>query len=258
MRIAAVIRHRLRSLFLRSAVERELEQEIRYHIERQIEEDIATGVEPEQARRAAARAAMGVEARKEECRDMRGINLVDNLWRDLRFAARQLRKAPAFTSVAVLVLALGLGAAVSIFAYVDAALIKPLPYPDPASLVTVTESAPMIPVANLSYQDYLDWKRMNTVLQSLDVYSSSGFLMDTAEGAQPVLGGRVSDGFFRTLGVRPIVGRDFYDGEASPGAARTVVELLDLAKPVRRKQRRVRAEAIAQRRASCRDRRSAP
>jgi len=82
---------------------------------------------------------------------------MNGLVQDLRYAFRQLRKSPGFACTAVLILALGIGASVAIFGFVDAALIKPLPYPNPNRLVDVTESAAMIPHANLSYPDYLDW-----------------------------------------------------------------------------------------------------
>jgi macrolide transport system ATP-binding/permease protein len=142
---------------------------------------------------------------------------------DLRFAFRQFRKNPGFSITAVLMLALGIGAGVAIFAFVDAALIKPLPYANPNRLLDVTESAALFPHANLSYPDYLDWKRMNTVFSSLDVYRGSGYLLRTGDGAQPVPGTRVSDGFFRTLGVVPILGRDFYAGEDLPSGPRSVI-----------------------------------
>lgn len=223
MRLAAQLRHRLRSLLHRAAVEQELDEEIRYHVERQLEADIAKGVSYDEALLTARRATTGIEARKEECRDVRGLNVLDNVWRDIRFAIRQLQKTPTFAGIAVLVLALGLSAAVAIFAYVDAALIKPLPYPDPTRLVGVTETAPMIPRANLSYHDYLDWKRMNRVFRSLDAYNGTGYLLDTPSGVQPVSAARVSGGFFRTLGIRLFLGRDFEPGEDLPGAAKSVI-----------------------------------
>ncbi len=142
---------------------------------------------------------------------------------DFRYALRQLRKSPGFALTAVLVLTLGMCASVSIFAFVDAALIKPLPYPNPNRLVFVTESVPMIPLANLSYPDYLDWKRLNQVFSSMEVYNGTGYLLRTPAGTEPVAGIRVSDGFFRTLGVSPALGRDFYAGEDLPSAPKTVI-----------------------------------
>lgn len=151
------------------------------------------------------------------------MNNMETLFQDLRYAFRQLRKSPGFAFTAVLILALGIGATVSIFGFVDAALIKPLPYKDSNRLVDVTESVAMIPHANLSYLDYLDWKRLNQVFSSMEVYTGQGYLLHTSAGTEPVLGVRVSDGFFRTLGVAPMLGRDFYAGEDLPAAPKTVM-----------------------------------
>ena len=219
MRLLNVLRLRLRSLFSRTRLERELDEELRYHLERQIEADIAAGLDPDAARRSIA----GVEQRKEECRDARGVNVVDNLAGDLRFAARQLRKSPAFTVTAVFMIALGMGASVAIFGFVDAALIKPLPYHDPERLVNVTERTAQIPRAALSYQDYVDWKRLNSVFSSLDVHNGRGYMLKTPTGTELVVGARVSDGFFGTLGVAPVIGRDFRTGEDLPGAPPLVI-----------------------------------
>jgi macrolide transport system ATP-binding/permease protein len=101
---------------------------------------------------------------------------------DLRYAFRQLRKSPGFAFTAILILALGMGASVSIFGFVDAALIKPLPYKDPTRLIDVTESVAMIPRANLSYPDYLDWKKLNQVFSSLEVYNGTGYLVRASAG----------------------------------------------------------------------------
>ena len=148
---------------------------------------------------------------------------MNGLFQDFRYSLRQLRKSPGFAATAILVLALGMSASVAIFAFVDAALIKPLPYANPDRLVDVTESAEMFPRANLSYPDYLDWKRLNTVFTSMDVYNDTGYLLRTADGTTPAPGVRVSDGFFGTLGVAPILGRDFYAGEDLPSAPHTVI-----------------------------------
>ena len=148
---------------------------------------------------------------------------MNGLLQDLRYALRQLRKSPGFAGTAILVLTLGISASVSIFGFVDAALIKPLPYASPNRLVEVTESVPMIPRADLSYPDYLDWKRLNQVFSSMDVYNGTGYLMRTPTGTEPVPGIRVSDGFFHTLGITPMLGRDFYTGEDLPAASRTVI-----------------------------------
>jgi len=148
---------------------------------------------------------------------------MSGLFQDIQYALRQLRKAPAFSVVAAVTLSLGICASVAIFAFVDAALLKPLPYRDAPRLVEVTERTALFPRNNLSYPDYVDWKRMNTVFSSMDVWTGSGYLFQTPDGAVPVPAMRVSDGFFRTLGVKPVLGRDFYDGEDKPGAPATVL-----------------------------------
>jgi len=142
---------------------------------------------------------------------------------DFRYGLRQLRKNPGFAGTAILILALGMCGSIAIFGFVDAALIKPLPYANPNRLVEVTESVPMIPHAYLSYPNYLDWKKLNHVFSSIDVYNPTGYLLRTPTGSEPAPGIRVSDGFFHTLGVTPLLGRDFYSGEDLPSAPRTVM-----------------------------------
>jgi macrolide transport system ATP-binding/permease protein len=148
---------------------------------------------------------------------------MENLLQDIRYALRQLRKSPGFAMTAILILTLGIGTSTAIFGFVDAALIRPLPYADPARLVDVTESAAMFPRANLSYPDYADWNRLNQVFTSLAAYNTSGYLLRTPSGTEPVPAVRVTDNFFRTLGVAPIVGRDFHAGEDRLEAPQAVI-----------------------------------
>ena len=151
------------------------------------------------------------------------MSFFENALRDARFSVRQFRGNWAFTGTAITVLALGIAASVAIFAFVDAALIKPLPYRQPSRLVGVFGSIPLFAQSNLSIPDYLDFKKLNTVFSSLDVYQTDGNVLADRNGVQVVRSTRVSDGFFRTLSVAPVLGRDFYPGEDLAGAPRTVL-----------------------------------
>lgn len=203
--------------------EQELADELESHLQMHTDDNLALGMSPQEARRQAVLKLGGIEPVKEAWRERSSVPLIAHLWQDGRFAWRQLRKNPAFACTAVFILALGIGASVAIFAFVDAALLTPLPYRDPAGLVAVYESVSMFPRSNLSYPDYLDWKAQNHSFQSLELYGNRGMLLKTAAGSEAARGVRVSDGFFKTLGVAPALGRDFASGEDLPQAPRTVM-----------------------------------
>jgi macrolide transport system ATP-binding/permease protein len=203
--------------------EKEFASELEGHLQMHVDDNLRSGMNPEDARRDAIMKLGGLETTRQAYRERGTAPFFETLLQDLRFALRQLRKNPGFTITAVLMLTLGIAASVAIFAFVDAALLKPLPYPNPNRLVDVTESSAMAPHANLSYPDYLDWKRLNQSFSSLDAYSSTGYLLNTPSGIEPVRALRVTDGFFHTLGIVPLFGRDFYSGEDLLSAPRTVI-----------------------------------
>lgn len=214
---------RLFGLLPNQGRELDLAAEIESHLQLHIDENLRAGMSPAEARRQAVIGLGGIESTKEACRDRRSIPYLENLLQDLRFALRQLHKNAGFTCTAIFILSLGLCVSVAIFAFVDAALIKPLPYQDPMRLAGVYEHTQKCPNCNISYPDYLDWKKLNHVFRSLDVYKNNGYMLTTDSGTTAVRASNVSDGFFRTLGVKPILGRDFYAGEDLAGAPRTAI-----------------------------------
>jgi macrolide transport system ATP-binding/permease protein len=221
-RLVAALR-RLVGVVPRDEREQEFAAEIDSHLQMHIDDNLRAGMNPKQARRAAILTLGGVETTKQAYREQSTVPFIETLLQDLRFGVRQLRKNPGFAATAIMMLALGMCASVAIFAFVDAALIKPLPYADPTRLVGVTESVTMFPRANLSYLDYVDWKKSNSVFSSMDVFTGTGYMLASGAGTELVRGARVSDGFFQTLGVKPVLGRDFYAGEDLPSAPKTVM-----------------------------------
>src|ERR1700736_1162965 len=174
MRWTKLLRLRLRSLFRRDIVEHELDEELRYHFERQVEENVAAGMGREDARVSALRDMQDLELRKEQCRDMRHVNLIENLVQDLRYGLRQLRANPGFSTVAVLTLALGIGANTAIFTVINAVLLRKQPYPNPGQLVTLSQSLPSVGEVRLgaSPPEYLDYRDRNRAFASIAGYSS--------------------------------------------------------------------------------------
>src|SRR6266481_7627300 len=134
------LRLAFRSVFRRKRVDQELDEELQYHLQREIDEGLTTGLTPEEARYAALRTMGTIAKSKEESRDMRRVNFIDDLLRDLRYACRSLRRSPGFAALAIFIMALGIGANTAVFTIVNAVLLKPLSYRDPDRIVTLSDS----------------------------------------------------------------------------------------------------------------------
>jgi putative ABC transport system permease protein len=210
---------RIRSLFGKDRVERELNEEVRFHLEKLAEEKVAIGMSPEKAHFAALRELGGEDQIKEECRDMRRVNYVENFMRDVRYGLRQLRRSPGFTTVAVITLALGIGANTAIFSVVNGALLRPLPYLDPSRLVEVFTADPTQPSSRgpFSPQDLDDFRRQQSAFSSVGAYwyssASSGKTLTGKGEPLHLESAFVDSSFFTTLGVAPVKGRAFAASE---------------------------------------------
>src|SRR5262245_6071835 len=226
---------RLRSLFRSARVEQELDEELRYHIERQTEEHIAKGMTPEEARYAALRAMGGVERRKEECRDMRRVRLIENLAQDLRYAIRTLFRNPVFSVVALLTLAIGIGSTTAIFSVVHALLLKPLPYPDSDRLVRLVVTQPPVPPGQsstggpqrfpggVSVQELPVLRSRMRSVSAMGVYNLAGVTMTGGGETSRLEGRRISASIWQAIGAKPLLGRVFNDKEDAPEADPVIV-----------------------------------
>ncbi len=223
MRRSDIVRLRLRSLLHRSHVEEDLAKELRFHLEQQAQENLAAGMPPAEARRAAARKLGSVTQIEEECRDMRRTDIIENFWRDLRYAWRMLRKSPGFTVVMVLTLALSIGANSAIFSVIDGVLLRPLPYPDANRLVRVFFHSANYARFPLNPFDFRDFRARNRSLASLAGYTRGDLQLSGSGQPERFTGFQVTAGFFHTLGLRPARGHEFSSKDEIPGSAPQVI-----------------------------------
>jgi putative ABC transport system permease protein len=216
---------RLRALFQREAMEAEMDEELRSHFDKQVEKYVASGMSRETAVRRARLEFGGHEQMKEECRDARGVSLVETILQDVRYAFRMLRSSPGFTAVAILTLALGIGANTAIFSVIDSVLLRPLPYENPGSLVMIweTSSEPANLHNVVSPPDFLDWRSQNGAFQSMAaIFDERDNLTGTGD-PQEVVSQGVSANFFSVLGVNPIMGTGFTAENEQEGHTRVVI-----------------------------------
>lgn len=216
---------RLRSIFRRSQVETELDEELRFHLDYRIQQEIAAGRTPQEARSIALRSMEGLEQRKEECRDTRRMNLIDNLIRDLRYAIRTLSRSPGFTLAALLALALGIGANTAVFSVINSVLLRPLLFTESDRLVMLFNSRPGVGVlrGGGSIADYLDWKARSHSFQTIDIFKINRFTLAGDGEAEQIVTMNVTATFFETLKARPLFGRTFASDEDQPGRTPTIV-----------------------------------
>ena len=217
---------RWRALTHHDELDQELDEELRFHLDRQIEQNIKTGMAPDEARYAALKSFSRVDQSKEECRDARGVGLLENLMRDASYSLRILVKNYAFTIVVVLTLALGIGANTAIFSFANGILLRPLPYPQSERLAVIDETALKrgVDSMSVSFPNFLDWREQNKVFEDIGVYfGSNRFSLSGAGEPVEVRGSYISHGLFEVLRVSPQLGRTFTANEDRPDEDAVVI-----------------------------------
>jgi predicted permease len=213
---------RLRSLIRRTAVEGELDEELRFHLENQVVKYIQSGLTREQATRRARLEFGGFEQIKEDCREARGVTLVETLAQDLRFGLRMLRKAPGFSAVAVVTLALAIGANAVVFSILNALVLRPVNVPQGQNLYMIERGKDRAP--SNSYLDYLDLRDRNRSFNGLIAYEMAPAGLDIHGNPSPVWLYEASGNYFDELGIKPYLGRFFHTAdEHGPNSAPYIV-----------------------------------
>lgn len=226
MRWIHTARLRLRSLFRRPGVESELEEEIGFHLQQQIAEHLAEGMTPRDARCAALRDLGGVEQVKEECRDQRGLRWLDELWQDLRFGLRMLRRYPLLSLTVMVTLGLGIGLTSTVFSITNGFLHKPLPFDNSDRITVLGLRDPGRNARNMgvSVHDLVAWREQQSVFEGIAAFGTQAIDLSSEPGRPERYPGSVlTAGVFETLGVRPVLGRTFGPAEEQPGAEPVIV-----------------------------------
>jgi putative ABC transport system permease protein len=203
-------------------MEREMDEELRFHIETFAEDLIRSGVPRQEALRRARVEFGAVERVKEEGREARGVSFIDELFHDLRHGRRVLRKSPGFAAVAVLTLALGIGATTAIFSVVNAVLLRPLAIEDSAHVVLLQELWKGS-LGDVSVGNFNDIKKQNSSYVEVSCSNNASFNLETQDVPERVDGEIATFNYFATFGVQPIAGRAFTADEDTPGHAPVVV-----------------------------------
>jgi putative ABC transport system permease protein len=226
------LRHRLESWlpwYRRQAREAELERELRYHLDLEAEEQQEVGLSPEEAEYAARRALGNTVRIMEDVRMAWGFQWLETLAQDLRYGFRQLRRNPGFTIVAIFTLALGIGANTAIFSVVNAVLLRPLPYPNPDRIATLTnppttgKAITALDARLVSIPNFQDWHDQSSSFEAMAYYQGGEAAVTVGSAAEYAQVTRVSPEFFRVFAVEPVLGRLFTAEEAKAGGSGALV-----------------------------------
>ena len=216
---------RVRSLLRGGALDRDLDEELQFHVEQLVAANLARGLSPEAARREALLAIGGVEQRKEECRDARRVRVVGDLFQDLRYALRTFRRSPAFAAASILTLSLGIGTTVAMFTVVNGVLLRPLPFPEPdrLHLVSLSPRSFFMRSPGMADRTYVAFRERDRTFQHLAAFTSYNGNLTGAGDPAVITVGRVTTEFFDALGVPAAIGRTFLPDDGQEGREQTVV-----------------------------------
>jgi predicted permease len=215
---------RIKALFRRGQLDRDLNDELRFHLAMREQKLAESGVPAEEAPYAARREFGNATEAKEMNREMWTFPFLETLWQDIRYGLRQLHRNPAFTAVAVITLALGIGANTAIFSVVEGVLLARLPYAHPDRLVMMLQSNPFTKsLWSLSYPDFLDWQRTGRSFQHMVAFTGQSYDLTSPGAPIHIDGQQITSAFLATLGVKLALGREFTPREDRRGGAAVVI-----------------------------------
>ncbi len=217
------LRFRLGALLRHKAVEEELDEELRFHFDHEVEKYIGAGMNEQEARRRARLAFGGHEQAKENCREARGTSFIELTLQDVRYAVRQLWANPTFAFVMIATLALSIGANSAIFSVINGVLLKTLPYPQPERLVRIFLSSKQYPKFPLNPFDFRDYRARNKSFESMAAFTRGDVQLSGIGEPVHLSGFGVTSGYFRVLGLRPQLGREFDFQAEIPGNGLQVI-----------------------------------
>jgi putative ABC transport system permease protein len=222
-----ILRARLRAIFRRENVLRDIEEELRVHVEMETETNIKRGMAPDEARAAALKSFGNLVRNTERGCDIRGGGWLETFWQDMRYGLRMMLKNPGFTMIAVLTLALGIGMNTAIFSVVNAVLLRALAYPQAERIVVLWGKNESLKLNQAefpaSYPDFMDWRERSRSFTQLAAMLPGSFNLSGAGEPERIGGASVSADFFNALGVGVALGRAFDAGEERSGAEPVVV-----------------------------------
>jgi len=216
---------RFRALAGGATLDRQMDQELQFHLDLETNRLVQQGLPPDEARTRALRTFGGVEKVREECREARRTSWADTLGRNTRYAWRALRRQPGYVAAVIVTLGLGIGANTAMFSVIDGVLLKPLPYPGSDRLVLIKEAAPLAgqDEVGVSIRELYDYREQLKDFDGLVEFHSMSFDLINRGEPDRVSTGVVSANFFDVLRVRPVLGRTFVASDEKHGAEAVLV-----------------------------------